>query len=100
MTTEKNYFEELSKVICTVEEKGMHKLRYVTWAEAWAKLKEHHPTAHYKVHEQNEMPYFVDAKCAFVKVTVSVPDGEHNRIDHTVCMPVLDFKNDPILPIK
>ena len=87
---DKTYFEELSNVKCTVKKKGT--LSYVSWAEAWGKLKQIYPTSTFKVHENPEgMPYFADSTGGFVKVSVTVKD-----ITHAVHLPIMDNRNKSI----
>lgn len=85
---DKEYFNKLNKIECPTEKKN--NLTYISWAHAWEKLKEQHPNATYKVHEnRNGMPYFHDESGAFVKVSVTVCS-----VTHTVNLPVMDYNNN------
>ena len=70
-------------------------LNYISWADAWAKLKEVHPFAMFKVHEnESGMPYFMDETGAFVKVSVTIPGD--TIISHTCHLPIMDHANNPM----
>lgn len=74
--------------------KGNREFSYLSWAEAWAKLKEHYPLANYHVHTNTSgMPYFADHTGGFVKVSVRV-----EALTHVVLMPILDSRNQPLKP--
>jgi len=85
-----NYFSKLTKVECDVDKKG--NFNYVSWAEAWTKIKLLHPDATSKVYETDEgMPFFKILKGVFVKVGVTV-----NNIEHICWYPVIDNQNKEI----
>ena len=87
---DKDYFKKLQKVKCNTETKN--NLLYVTWAEAWEKLKEIYPESNYIVYEsESGMPYFYDNTGGFVKVGVTV-----SNIKHIVYLPIMDYANDPM----
>ena len=87
---EENYFTNLNKVPCKVEKKAG--LNYISWAEAWAKLKEIHPEAQYEIYcNENGLPYFRDECGVFAKVGVYV-----NEIEHIMILPVLNHLNKPV----
>ena len=91
---ELNYFQKLMKLEGKVEKKL--NLNYIRWADAWAKLKEAHPFATFKVYEnENNMPYFVD-DCigGFVKVSVTVPGD--TIVTHKCHLPIMDHANNPM----
>ena len=73
------------------EKKG--NFNYLSWANAWALIKENHPDTQRKVYEsaQTELPYFTDGKTASVKVGVIV-----NKIEHIDYLPVMDYRNNSI----
>lgn len=86
-----SYFMTLQKVEANTKqiEAGGRKLTYISWAEAWRRLKEHYPDATYHVHENTDgMPYFADDNGAFVKVSVTVRGTTHD-----VYLPVMDRSN-------
>jgi len=84
-----NYFTELMKVKCQVEQKlGAN---YISWADAWAGLKQVHPFATFKVHEDEKgMPYFADETGCFVKVSVTIPGD--TIMTHTSLLPIFSDK--------
>jgi hypothetical protein len=64
-------------------------LKYVSWANAWALLRQHYPNANRTVYE-NEVTglnYFSDGSTCYVKVGVTVEGNE--IID---MLPVIDFR--------
>ena len=93
MATKKttNYFTDLDHVDITkhIEKKG--KFSYLSWAYAVRELKKKHPSATWRVHSWNGVP-FIHTECGFfVKVTVTV-----NDLDATQVHPVLDHQNKPL----
>lgn len=83
-----NYFRDLLSVECATDTKGG--LTYVSWIEAWTRLKVAHPAASYEVH-QTETGSFLHGE-GFVMVSVSVPDAP----THTMWLPVMDHRNNAI----
>ena len=82
-----NYFKKLSAINVKgmAEKKG--NFNYLSWANAWALIKENYPNAQRKVYEseQTELPYFTDGKTASVKVVFcpsmgSIPIGVSSSI--------------------
>tara|TARA_R110001592_G_scaffold55918_3_gene170836 strand:+ start:500 stop:1090 length:591 start_codon:yes stop_codon:yes gene_type:complete len=88
-----NYFKKLSAINVKgmAEKKG--NFNYLSWANAWALIKENYPNAQRKVYEseQTELPYFTDGKTASVKVGIIV-----NQIEHIDYLPVMDYRNNSI----
>jgi hypothetical protein len=88
-----NYFKKLSAINVKgmAEKKG--NFNYLSWANAWALIKENYPNAQRKVYEseQTELPYFTDGKTASVKVGITV-----NQIEHIDYLPVMDYRNNSI----
>lgn len=74
-----------------IERKG--NLDYLSWANAWAVLKQHYPTAQRTVYEdpQTGFNYYTDGRTAWVKVGITV-----NGLEHIDYLPVMDFKNRAI----
>lgn len=86
-----DYFNKLKMIEGETEKKG--ELTYMSWAEAWSKLKEQFSDASYHVFEDtNGLPYFKDSCGGMVKVEVRVCN-----IDHVVWLPIMDYKNQSIL---
>lgn len=92
--TDPAYFKKLQKIegaTKTIPGRGGN-LTYMSWAEAWEKLKEQYPDAHYHVHENKQgMPYFCDSTGGFVKVSLTVCG-----MTHTVHLPIMDSRNQSI----
>lgn len=93
---QKPVFETLSAISVKdkIERKG--NLDYLSWANAWATLKDHFPLAQRKVYESDHtgFNYFTDGKTAWVKVGIVINDLEH--IDY---LPIMDYRNNAI-PIE
>tara|TARA_R110000787_G_scaffold240170_1_gene346414 strand:+ start:2300 stop:2887 length:588 start_codon:yes stop_codon:yes gene_type:complete len=91
-----NYFKKLSAINVKgmAEKKG--RFNYLSWANAWALLKESYPEANRKVYESEHtgLNYFTDGKTASVKVGIIV-----NNIEHIDYLPVMDYRNSSI-PIE
>jgi len=96
MSENKSVFQTLAAVSVKdkIERKG--NLDYLSWANAWATLKQHFPDAQRKIYEHDHtgFNYFTDGKTAWVKVGIVVDDLEH--IDY---LPIMDFRNNAI-PIE
>lgn len=96
MSENKSVFQTLSAVSVKdkIERKG--NLDYLSWANAWATLKQHYPDAQRKIYEHDHtgFNYFTDGKSAWVKVGIVVDELEH--IDY---LPIMDFRNNAI-PIE
>lgn len=78
-----------------VEKKGQ--FSYLSWAWAWATLKENYPEAYFHKHQNTEtgLPFFKDpdTKHAYVCVTLHVRKEDHPI---TEVYPVLNNNNRPI----
>lgn len=92
-TSAENVFGKLSSISVRdkIERKG--NLDYLSWANAWAILKQHYPNAQRTVyeHEHTGFNYFTDGRTAWVKVGINVNGQEH--IDF---LPIMDFRNNAI----
>ena len=74
-----------------VEKKG--RFDYLSWAYAWAMIKDQYPDANRKVYESesNELNYFSDGRTGYVKVGVTINDVEH--IDY---LPIMGHNNQSL----
>ena len=67
-------------------------LTYLSWACAWAKVKELYPDATYTVYENKEgWNYHTDGKTCWVKTGVTI-----NGLEHIEMLPVMDYRNSSI----
>lgn len=93
MAEQKSVFETLSTISVKdkIERKG--NLDYLSWANAWATLKQNYPNAQRKVYESDHtgFNYFTDGRTAWVKVGIEVSGVEH--IDY---LPIMDYRNNAI----
>lgn len=74
-----------------IEKKG--RFDYLSWAYAWAIIKDKYPDANRKVYESDHtgLNYFTDGNTAYVKVGVTVGGVEH--IDY---LPIMNHQNKSI----
>lgn len=87
-----NYFVELNNINVNAHTEKKNNLTYLSWAWAWQEVKKIHPTATYKIYENNEgWNYFTDGRTAWVKTGVTI-----NDIEHIEYLPVMDFRNKSI----
>lgn len=90
--TKKSVFATLSKINVDKFTEQKNGLTYLSWAWAWATLKENYPNATYTIYEDAEgKNYHTDGKTAWVKTGVTVEGLE--MIEY---LPVMDFKNKSI----
>ena len=67
-------------------------LTYLSWAWAWAKVKELYPDATYTVYENKDgLNYHTDGETAWVKTGVTI-----NGLEHIEMLPVMDYRNSSI----
>ena len=99
-----NYFKKLSAINVKgmAEKKG--NFNYLSWANAWALIKENYPEAQRKVYKDEikttdangnktieYRSYFTDGNTAHVEVGMIV-----NGIEHIDYLPVMDYRNNSI----
>ena len=96
-TKSKSVWETLSVIDCNdhTEEKGQ--FTYLSWAWAWRTLKMHYPLARF---DKQGHQVLDDGSC-MVSVRVWIPadeEGINGCIEDVIeLLPVLDFKNNPIM---
>ena len=92
-TTVKGTFKTLAAVNVKdrVEKKG--RFDYLSWAYAWAMIKDQYPDANRKVYESEstELNYFTDGRTGYVKVGVTIGGVEH--IDY---LPIMGHNNQSL----
>ena len=90
----KEAFKQMEQTKVEASKKG--NLTYASWGEIWGLLKNIHPTATFKVYENEEgLPYFMGkekAMGAFVKVSVTVMG-----LKHSIHLPVMNHMNKSIM---
>ena len=74
-----------------VEKKGRYD--YLSWAYAWAMIKDQYPDANRKVYESEHtgLNYFTDGSTGYVKVGVTINDVEH--VDY---LPIMNHSNQSL----
>lgn len=87
-----NYFSKLNDINVSDKVERKNGLSYLSWAYAWGEVKKQHPTAQYKVYEnESGWNYFTDGRTCWVKVSVTIEELEH--IEY---LPVMDARNRSI----
>ena len=67
-------------------------LTYLSWAWAWAKVKENYPDAFYTIYENKDgLNYHTDGRTCWVKTGVTI-----NGLEHIEYLPVMDYRNASI----
>ena len=89
----KSTFKELTSINVKdkVEKKG--RFDYLSWAYAWAIVKDKYPNANRKVYESDHtgLNYFTDGNTGYVKVGITINDIEH--IDY---LPIMGHNNQSL----
>jgi hypothetical protein len=93
MSNTKSTFKTLAalNVKDRVEKKG--RFDYLSWAYAWAMIKDQYPSANRKVYESEHtgLNYFTDGNTGYVKVGVTINDVEH--VDY---LPIMNHNNQSL----
>jgi hypothetical protein len=93
MANTKSTFKTLAalNVKDRVEKKG--RFDYLSWAYAWAMIKDQYPDANRKVYESEHtgLNYFTDGNTGYVKVGVTINDIEH--VDY---LPIMNHSNQSL----
>ncbi len=88
----KSVFETLNAINVNEHVEKKNGLTYLSWAWAWAKVKEHYPTAFYTIYENaNGLFYHTDGIYAWVKTGVTI-----EGLEHIEYLPVMDNRNKSI----
>ena len=89
----KSTFKELTAINISDKLKSKGGFSYLSWAYAWAIVKDKYPDSIRTVYESDHtgLNYFTDGKTAYVKVGVTIKDIEH--IDY---LPVMDNRNNSL----
>lgn len=96
MEKKKSVFETLSAVNCNEHTEKKNGLTYLSWAWAWAKVKEAYPGAFYTIYEsEGGRPYFTDGRTCWVKTGVTI-----EGLEHIEYLPVMDYRNQSITADK
>lgn len=95
-TAKNSVFATLNAINVNGHTEKKNGLTYLSWAWAWAKVKENYPTAIYTIYEDaNGRPYHTDGRTCWVKTGVTI-DG----LEHIEYLPVMDFRNASIPEAK
>lgn len=75
-----------------VKDTGHVKLSYLSWAWAWAKVKENYPDAYYTIYENEKgWNYHTDGRTGWVKTGVTI-----NGLEHIEYLPIMDNRNQSV----
>ena len=86
---EQSVFQTLNAINVNEHTEKKNGLTYLSWAWAWAKVKENYPDAFYTIYENPDgLIYFTDGRTAWVKTGVTIKGQE--LIEY---LPVLDYNN-------
>ena len=89
---EESVFKVLNAINCNEHVEQKNGLTYLSWAWAWAKVKELYPDATYTVYENKDgLNYHTDGKTCWVKTGVTI-----NGLEHIEMLPVMDYRNSSI----
>ena len=89
---EESVFKVLNAINCNEHVEQKNGLTYLSWAWAWAKVKELYPDATYTVYENKDgWNYHTDGKTCWVKTGVTI-----NGLEHIEMLPVMDYRNSSI----
>lgn len=92
MEKTKSVFEVLSSINLSSKVEKRGNLSYISWATAWAAVKEQYPDVQRTVFEtESGVNYFTDGMTGFVKVGVTI-----NNIEHLEYLPIMDMRNASI----
>ena len=92
ITIGKSIFQTLNEINVNEHTEQKNGLTYLSWAWAWAKVKENYPEANYKVYEREDgCIYFTDGRTCWVKTGVTI-----GNIEHIEYLPVMDYNNRSI----
>lgn len=88
---EENYFKKLSTINWEVDKKNW--MNYISWANAWDMVKKEYPNSTYnKIRNDLDNSYLFKSWTGWMcEVEVTI-----NWITHSMDLPVLDFKNQPV----
>jgi len=82
-------FQTLNAINVNEHTEKKNGLTYLSWAWAWAKVKENYPDAFYTIYENPDgLIYFTDGRTAWVKTGVTIEGQE--LIEY---LPVMDYNN-------
>ena len=94
--TTESVFSTLQKISVKEHIEKKNGLSYVSWAWAWAYVKEVYPNAFYTIYERETeygpVNYFTDGKTCWVKTGVTIEGQEHIED-----LPVMNYQNKSIL---
>lgn len=85
-------FEVLNSINVNEHTEKKNGLTYLSWAWAWAKVKEHYPDATYTIYENAQgLNYHTDGRTCWVKTGVTI-----EGVEHIEYLPVMDYRNASI----
>jgi hypothetical protein len=86
----KSTFQKLYELDVNHKTESKNKLKYLSWAFAWAEFKRVYPKATYTVDQYNGKPYLYDENLGYLVSTTVTVDGETLPMS----LPVMDGANN------
>jgi hypothetical protein len=86
----KSTFQKLYELDVNHKTESKNKLKYLSWAFAWAEFKKVYPKATYTVDHYNGKPYLYDENLGYLVSTTVTADGETLPMS----LPVMDGANN------
>ena len=88
-------FAILNAIDCSDKSEKKNGLTFLSWAWAWARVKENFPNAFYTIYENEQgFPYFTDGKTAWVKTGVTI-----EGLEHIEYLPIMNDAAHASLPV-
>jgi hypothetical protein len=92
----KSNFQKLYEIDVNHKTESKNKLKYLSWAFAWAELKKLNPSATYTVDQHGGKPYLYDEHLGYLVSTVVTVDGESLPMS----LPVMDGANNAMKSVR
>lgn len=92
MAEKKSVYATLSRINVNAHTERKNGLTYLSWAWAWASVKENYPEAFYTIYEDEAGRFYhTDGRTAWVKTGVTI-----EGLEHVEYLPVMDHRNRSI----
>ncbi len=95
MSNKESVFEKLSQIDVSPITQKKGQFDYLSWSNAVREMLKAFPTATWEFTEWDGLPYQKTEVGYFVKCSVTI-----NELERKMSMPILDFRNKPVMPGK
>jgi hypothetical protein len=92
----KSNFQKLYEIDVNHKTESKNKLKYLSWAFAWAEFKKINPSATYTVDQYDGKPYLYDEHLGYLVSTMVTVDGETLPMS----LPVMDGANNAMKAVR